>query len=266
MDITKEEFEGVINVATSSQMQVYGKVRPSLSEASERCAEEIFGGMTTTDFQIETEAKAFVCIDAFLSVLRQLDLVLTPTGFGVVANNTTSPASKERVNALEQQLLLERERRFGRLLQLLPKVNGWGDTTAATRCIRTLYYDIHFYEQTAGKAADYAAWREAQLPIAEADTMLRRKISDAQMDTLLSAVRHATITAEQLGAIVLIQKITALHIARSPMVEERVRNLIVYMEQDGHSFSEYLNSREYKTNHYERFQNKKHSPGYCFVG
>jgi len=53
MDITKEEFEGVINVATSSQMQVYGKVRPSLSEASERCAEEIFGGMTTTDFQIE---------------------------------------------------------------------------------------------------------------------------------------------------------------------------------------------------------------------
>lgn len=266
MEITKSVFERVLYVATSAHMEVFDSVQPYIEEAVARFDDEVMGGVETTEEQTLAAARAYVCLDAFLHVFRQLDLVLTPTGFGVVANQTTSPASKERVNALEAQLLLERERRAGRLMHLLAKVNGWGDTLAATHCIRTLYFDIRFYERAAGKAVDYEAWRTAQLPIMETDIMLRRKISDAQMETLLSAVRHAAITTEQTGAISLITDIMSLAIAHSPLMKERVHNLINYMEQDSTAFADYFNSQAYKLNHHDNFENQKDSPAFFFVG
>lgn len=266
MEITKEDFESIVTVAASAQTHVYEKVQPYIGMQTDMFLSQVMGGLSTADDEITAKAKAYVCLDAFLHVFRQLDLVLTPTGFGVVSNSTTAPASRERVNALEAQLLLERERTLGRLLVLLPKVSGWGDTAAARHLIRNLYYDIHMYETAAGKTVDFTAWREAQSVILETDTAIRTRISDAQMEALLSAVRHDTVTAEQLGAIVLIQKITSLALAHSPLVKERVRGLINYLEQDDTTFTEYLASEEYKTNHYERFQNRKDSPGYCFVG
>lgn len=266
MEITKEQFEKVLYVATSAHMEVFDSVQPYIEDATARLDDEIMGGVETSDIPTQAAAEAYVCLDAFLRVFRQLDLVLTPTGFGVVANNTTSPASKERVNALEQQLLLERERRYGRLMHLLPKVTGWGDTMAAAHCIRTLYFDIRLYEEAVGKTVSYDGWHEAQTAIMETDIRLRRKISDEQMEELLTAVRHADITTEQLGAITLIMDIFSLAIARSPLVKERIDNLINYLEQDSATFPTYLASKAYKINHHDNFENKKDSPAFFFIG
>lgn len=266
MVISKEEFESVLYVGTSAHMEVFDSVEPYLNECAEQFGDEVLGGIDTAEEPVLAAARACVCLDAFLRVFRQLDLVLTPTGFGVVANNTTSPASKDRVNALEAQLHLERERRMGRLLHLLTHITGWGDTVAARRCVRTLYFDIRFYERAAGRTVDYAAWLEAQPRIMETDILLRRKISDAQMETLLSAVRHASLTAEQLGAVSLMTDIFSLAIQHSPLVRERVRNLINYMEEDTVTFADYINSKSYRVNHHDNFENTKDNPAFFFVG
>lgn len=271
MEISKSEFEAILSVATSSQMQVYEKVSPAILDATERCETQILGTAGTAAIEKDTSAgllaaaKRYIAIDAFLSRLHQLDLVLTPTGFGVVSNNTTAPASRDRVTALENELQVQRERTLDKLLTLLPYIDGWGDEKAALLSIRTLY-SFSCYEMAMGRATDIAGWREAQRLIDEADMMLRRLVSDEQMDALLSAVRHNNLTTEQLGAVVTIQRINSLHISHAPYERDETRRLLCFIEQNEDAFSEYMNSSAYKTNHYERFQNTKDAAGFCFVG
>ena len=110
LTITQSEFESVLYVATSKHMEVFNSVEPYTEKAKIECVDYFFGGTETDDGRTITCAKDYICLDAFLNVFRQLDLVLTPTGFGVVANSTTSPASRQRVDALELQLKVSREK------------------------------------------------------------------------------------------------------------------------------------------------------------
>ena len=165
MTITKDEFEKVLYVATSKHMEVFESVEPYIEDASEECSAVIFGGMETDDARTVKTAKQYVCLDAFLNVFRQLDLVLTPTGFGVVANQTTSPASRQRVDALELQLEVAREKAKARLTDSLTRLQGWGATASAKHCIRTVFYSILLMERYSTVPVTYANWKAAQVVI-----------------------------------------------------------------------------------------------------
>ena len=66
-------------------------------------------------------ARMAVVAEAMLHAVPQLDLVLTPNGFGVVSNTNIAPASKERV----ERLLLSLEKmRDDTLSVLLPLLAG----------------------------------------------------------------------------------------------------------------------------------------------
>lgn len=56
---------------------------------------------------IEEKLKVAICSRAAYNAMPHLDLVLTPTGFGIVSNQNTAPASKERVGALREQLRMD---------------------------------------------------------------------------------------------------------------------------------------------------------------
>lgn len=262
--ITKEEFESVLYVATSKHIEVFESVEPYIGDAAYECADCFFGGMGTDDARTLKNARQYVCLDAFLNVFRQLDLVLTPTGFGVVANQTTSPASRQRVDALELQLEVAREKAKARLTDSLTRLQGWGATASAKHCIRTVFYSILLMERYSTVPVTYANWKAAQVVIMEADMKLRRKISSAQMDKVLDSLRNGRDDYPAL--LVGLQEFTALYIDKSPLVGEKMRNIILLMENEPETYGEYMNSIEYKVNHYEPFENKKDSPAFFFVG
>ena len=266
MTITKDEFEKVLYVATSKHMEVFESVEPYIEDASEECSAVIFGGMETDDARTVKTAKQYVCLDAFLNVFRQLDLVLTPTGFGVVANQTTSPASRQRVDALEQQLLVARERAKNRLIDNLTYLDGWGKTAAAVRCIRTVFYGITLFERYSTVPVTYDGWQAAQIDILEADMKIRRKISPEQTDKVLDALRCGKAGKEYPALLVALQEFTALFIDKSPLIGEKMRDILRSMEGDPSRYPEYMNSQSYKVNHYEPFENEKDSPAFFFVG
>lgn len=274
IDITKDELESLLSVATSAQMQVYEKTKPAVQDAADRCVREVLGAVgeaaldTSADSFFLRSAKRYICLDAFLAVLRQLDLVLTPTGFGVVANNTTSPASKERVNALHDQLALARERARGELLECLQEVEGWGTTVAASRQIRTVFYDVRELERMCDRETTMEEWKAMLRVAKEVDVDFRRLFGNAQMDDIVLKLRSgATSTSTAYADVVrLMQEITFLRAWHSPSEPERMRRLQELVEFNATTYTIYMNSNEYKVNHYERFQNKQDSPGFCFVG
>lgn len=262
--ITKEEFEKVLYVATSQHMEVFESVEPYIEDSAYECIGDFFGGLKTDDARTLKNARQYVCLDAFLNVFRQLDLVLTPTGFGVVANQTTSPASRQRVDALELQLKVEREKAKARLTDRLTRLKGWGATAAARRCIRTVFYSILLFERYSTKPVNYDSWQAAQIDIMEADMKLRKKISSAQMEKVLDALRNGKDDYPAL--LVALQEFTALYIDKSPLTGEKMRTIILAMERDPSHYEEYMKSDEYKVNHHEPFENKKDSPAFFFAG
>lgn len=66
--------------------------------------------------------------DAMLHAVPQLDLILTPNGFGIVNNQNVVPASKERIERLLQALEKTRDDALAVILTMLPSAHAWIET------------------------------------------------------------------------------------------------------------------------------------------
>lgn len=84
-------------------------------------------------------ARMAVVAEAMLHAVPQLDLVLTPNGFGVVSNTNIAPASKERVERLLLSLEKMRDDTLAVLLPLLTQDVAWATSDPCQYFEQTLY-------------------------------------------------------------------------------------------------------------------------------
>lgn len=270
MEITKSEFENIVSVATSAHIEVYEKVEPHFSTTLEECKASILGeagaeaAENAENASLVKAIKEWVCLQAFLNVFRQLDLVLTPTGFGVVSTQQMAPASKQRVDALVGHLRDSVLVAHGRLLTELCKVNGWGATIQAQENIDTLFFDFRMLQRIQGPAVSHLDWQAAQRLIGEADEMLRLKLSNQYMDALLDHVRCGAVTADDNPVIFQCRSIISLWIAEDQeAVKLKVRRLLNMLDADLEKYNIYK-EHGYPVNHHETFKNTQDSPAYVF--
>ena len=80
-----------------------------------------------------------VVAEAMLHAVPQLDLVLTPNGFGIVSNSNIAPASKERVERLLLSLEKMRDDTLSVLLPLLAQEAAWAASDPCQYFSSTLY-------------------------------------------------------------------------------------------------------------------------------
>ena len=271
IQISKDDFEQSILVATSSHSEVFESVEPHLKESYQRISKQILGevgekALETSDDLREAVIKA-VCLDAFLGVVRHLDLVLTPTGFGVVANNEVTPASAARVEALIEQchiaLIVDQDT----VMALLTDVPGWGSTLQAKQGIQTVLWSIEGYcyltRQTSMTSKD---WMSKLAAMQESDATLRKLVSDEQMDDIMCLVRGVREGNEFEGSLRLMLSRCLIMLANdmlSAYSNERAR-LLRYLDAHLDKFPIYADSSAYKANHFKEYQNGKEKPAFIF--
>lgn len=73
----------------------------------------------------EALAVKFVAFSAWADAIPALDLVATPSGFGVVSTNTVAPASKDRVQRAQRSARLKADKAAFKLLDLLRNDYVW---------------------------------------------------------------------------------------------------------------------------------------------
>lgn len=270
MEITKTEFENIVSVATSAHVEVYEKVEPQFMAAYDDCKASVLGDVGTdaaegSEHEALTKAvKRWVCLQAFLAVFRQLDLVLTPTGFGVVSTNQMAPASKQRVDALIGHLRDSALTVHGQLLTELCKVEGWGATDQAKENIDNLFFDFRLLQKMQGPAASHLDWQAAQRLIGEADEHLRLKLSNQYMDALIGHVRCGTVSVDDHPVIFQCRHIINLWICGDQeAVRLKTRRLLNMLDADLEKYAIY-GEFGYPVNHHETFQNTKDAPAYIF--
>lgn len=275
--ITKSDFEQALPVGAAANDSVYESVKPAIGRQLAFSNDALLGvaGMTYLEEKGEDSTlmkwyKQLVCLSAFLSVLRQLDLVLTPTGFGVVSNDNLAPASKQRVDALEGQLRTQYWKTLAMTLNGLRSEN-WGATDQARHFIDHVYDEYTYFFET-HRNGTYIDWNSYQNTVEEAEEMLRTKMGDRQMDDILDAFRRSDpnrleLYREVIACIIRFTDTWAVKgvaTLKQPVYRRLMR--IIDSEEGKETFKLYRESIAYKANHHETFTNTKDSAGYVFNG
>ena len=104
---SQEIFEKICSSATNSTAEVYDMIAPHLDDTLQSINCVLLGDMADkldTVPGLEQAVTKLVCLRTYQEQIPQLDLVLTPTGFGVVSNQNLAPASADRVKNLLLQV------------------------------------------------------------------------------------------------------------------------------------------------------------------
>ena len=140
----------VPNVLKSVQGEtlLFDKIAPHLEVAeawltttflSEAVLTELLSVSDNANNKLLHYARMAVAAEAMLHAVPQLDLVLTPNGFGVVSNTNIAPASKERVERLLLSLEKMRDDTLAVLLPLLAQEAAWATSDPCQYWSQTLY-------------------------------------------------------------------------------------------------------------------------------
>lgn len=277
LNISRQDFEQSLPVGTSAHDEVYESVAPAISTTLNNYYTMLLGDSGAQRIESPDEStplkqyfKQLVCIDAFLSVFRQLDLVLTPTGFGIVSNDTISPASKQRVDALEGQLRTALCRARAMTVDLL-RSPEWGGGSEAANFIRFIYTEHYFFFSPANTGSrSYLDWQALQTAILDTDEQLRLRFSDEQLDDILDAYRRAD--RNRLKAYTAFMQLACdltdiwATRAKAALQSSVYRRLQREVEQSPDIFTLYAASDAYKAAHQEPFRNTKESTAFLFNG
>ena len=277
LNISRQDFEQSLPVGTSAHDEVYESVAPAISTTLNNYYTMLLGDSGAQRIESPDEStplkqyfKQLVCIDAFLSVFRQLDLVLTPTGFGIVSNDTISPASKQRVDALEGQLRTALCRARAMTVDLL-RSPEWGGGSEAANFIRFIYTEHYFFFSPANTGSrSYLDWQALQTAILDTDEQLRLRFSDEQLDDILDAYRRAD--RNRLKAYTAFMQLACdltdlwATRAKAALQSPAYRRLQREVEQSPDIFALYAASDAYKAAHQEPFHNTKESTAFLFNG
>ena len=126
--------------------------------------------------------------EAMLHAIPQLDLVLTPNGFGIVSNSNVAPASKERVERLLSSLEKMRDDTLQVLLPMLTAEAAWADTAPCQYFLSVLYPWLDLPRQLGSTDHAWARFQELHSRMIEIEQRLAADFFSAE---LLSALRQA---------------------------------------------------------------------------
>lgn len=266
MTITKEQFEKIISSATNSTSEVFDMISLHLEEVGLQLRNELLGAMAD-DLEavpgLEQCVMKLICLRTYAEQIPQLDLVLTPTGFGVVSNQNLAPASADRVKNLLQQVTNAYEDSYDRCLELLVGTD-WADTTLARINIPNLIY-------TARQLKLYADFPdvhrskliELRTKMYQAEEKIMQHVSAEFFEHLLEQARHNTFTKEETAMVDYMSKFIGFCIVKNYSAAknmlERIEN---YAESRLDAFSSYKDSVAYKAKHFQTYQNEKDDSTY----
>jgi len=206
-----------------------------------------------------------ICSLAFWEAIPQLDLVLTPTGFGVVSNQNVAPASAERVKALRTQIRRQGLLYFEEALEELRRLGAPEKSPACARFFRSIFWKsahLHVFGIPQPTYDDLVA----KLPeINRAQMALAKIISPELMAALISAEASASATPLQEILMSMLRVLCVYDIGGNPELWRSQRLAVIgFIEEHLDDFPEYRDSNTYQANHLKPYENKAGDPCFFF--
>ena len=266
MTIDKKTFESVVLSATSSTAHVFDMLQSHLVVTEQNLKSELFGSFDYTSVAgLESITIRLVCLRTYYEQIPHLDLVLTPTGFGVVSNENVAPASPDRVKALRQQVKDAYEDTLDEAI-LAMLGTDWAKSVSGRIRVNSFYFTGADLRDYAGfPNAHRSALVERLIQIAEAEEYIRRGISSEFFEVLLEGIRTKDMKAEYRMVLHELKLAIGgwLH-GNKEVLRMKLANVINEMERNIENYQEYRDSEAYKVKHFEHYENGKDDSTFFF--
>lgn len=203
-----------------------------------------------------------ICSFAFEDAIPQLDLVLTPTGFGVVSNQNVAPASVDRVTALKTRMHNQGWTYFEEALDVLRYLGAPKASKLCASAFQSLFWKSSHLHVFGIPNPTHDNLLEKNPVIIAEQPFLIQFISPEQFGAFLASESSATTTSIQGIAI----QMCRVYFAIEGTLAKNAQKLAIlnFIEQHPDEFPEYMNSETYKANHFQRYENQKDDTCFFF--
>ena len=209
--------------------------------------------------------------DAMLHAVPQLDLILTPNGFGIVSTSNIAPASKERIDRLLASLEKLRDDALAIVLAMLPDAHHWTASSQYDYFAATMFPTLDIVSQLG--YSDHI-WQRYQDIHTQLIGIEQRLASDYFSLELMTALRTLNIllqwdtSSDSAQYRRIYQRIAAIEFSVLRIGEYPMPSIIdtvnIIRTAKGNLFSEWKQSDTAKLFENHGYKNKKQSGGYFF--
>lgn len=272
--IKREDFERAVPAFRSPTPEVWNKVQRYV----EGCTAN-WQAIITTDAQLPDHVAATlataICLRAAYDAVPQMDLVLTPTGFGIVSNQNTAPASRERVDALRLQLRRDACRLEDNVLSYIAATDMM--TLRRSRANSLLWTPALCTLYGIRTPKDSEVLREEFDAMATALHAASARVVDVISPELYAALVTRQYAADEglvpdpsdkdmayADAIIMARQLMAAHVMHGRGIADHTRHLINYIEAHADLLDEYRLSPTYQARHTTQYENKQTDPSFFF--
>ena len=267
LTITQADFVAAIATPLTDAKDIFDRCEHFFPDAKNALEKSINYSIAAIDAANATQVKTFVCLMAFYNAIAHLDLILTPTGFGVVSNNTLAPASKDRVENLRNNALRRAIETKYFLLDELFATTAYVDAQTPDSFI--LLWSQ--YKQLAGESVDAQEFDTYRYKFRSIETRLARVISMAELITLRNLAARQWLpgwsaTAAQKEVIEYIELFVIGRANDLTTAEEYLPRIlgVVNNPDNAGDFADYVNSSEYIANNSAPYENGVNKPTFFF--
>lgn len=270
--IERTDFERAVPAFRSPTPEVWNKVQRYVQGCTAAWQAIITTDATLPDHVAASLATA-ICLRAAYDAVPQMDLVLTPTGFGIVSNQNTAPASRERVDALRLQLRRDACQLEDGVLSylaahnLMTMLRSRAGSLLWTPSLCTLY-GIRTHDGREVLREEFEAMATA-LHAASA-----RVVDVISPELYAALVKHQYAADEGLTpdttptaygeALAMARRLMAAHVMQGPGMATHTRHIINFIEAHADQLDEYRLSPTYQARHTTQYENKQADPSFFF--
>lgn len=278
MKITTEIFYHYCPALFNPSKDLSERISSFIGLGVEKCraiaGDELFDTLDNTEFDIkgtpdiglQSAADAMmrlICLTAIVAALPSLDLVYTPTGFGVVSNSNLTPASSDRVNRLRADLLNQSWDAFDVFLSSLRRFEEWRTTPLAGSYFQSLFWRGRNMMSFGIAQPHRSDLINAAPEIHRAELVLKNIISPDQFDVFCRSIFENRESGKVAIAIAFCRMLVVKIAKNERFILEKTA-LLNFLESNPDEFPEYMNSREYVANHYKGYENRRCDSSFFF--
>ena len=275
IEITYKDFVKACPVGETPDNDMFTRIRdqfePRLFLMRGLVTHEIYDNLDTLAVEqpepyarIRSLIVAYACVSALNVAIPQLDLVYTPTGFGVVSNDNVAPASAERVAALRSQLYEREDHYLDELVDALRPIVDWSKSTHGQYLFSSLFWKADHMRLYGYERPSRAQLVAMQPAIQEVGMRISRVISPELYHALIKAESRAAATPRQEALIIMCRQASAGLDKRPHEWRSWRMSLLTFIETYLQDFPEYAESSTYRANHAKTYENKKDDPCFFF--
>ena len=212
-----------------------------------------------------------VAADAMLHAVPQLDLILTPNGFGIVNNQNIVPASKERVDRLLSGLEKLRDDALTIILSMLPAAYQWIGSEQFNYFAATMFSTLDIVHQLGFADHIWLRYQDTRAKLLAIEHRLETEFFSPELMDMLrtaNALNKWDMTLDTAQYKRMYQRITAIEFSILRIGEYPIPSIIDIVNSirlaKGNVFAEWKNSDTAKLFEDHGYKNKKESSGYFF--